>query len=186
MTIELPIQWEVRERQQVDRLYQEEFEPLVRFVIAVRGLSLGSAEDVAQEAFIRLMQHPPRDWRKCKSWLRTTAIRLAADMKRSTERFRQKAEEFGVTRNDTEHSAETQYLTALDQEKVHAALSALSETEGRALHLRMSGFAYREIANTLGLEEKQMGVFLWRAMTKLRRRYTDQTAAEDLEGGVHG
>lgn len=187
MTIKPPIPWDGHQQRQVDLLYQQEFEPLVRFVIAVRGLALPAAEDVAQEAFIRLMRNPPRDWRKSRAWLRTAAIRLAADFHHSAERFREKTEAWGEQQTDAAHSAESEYLALWDRESVRAALAELSPTEARALSLHSSGHSYREIARELNLDEKPMGVFLLRAMQKLRRHYQARTQAENLQrGGMQG
>jgi RNA polymerase sigma factor (sigma-70 family) len=122
------------------------------------------AEDLVQEAFLRLLGDPPHDEARTLAWLRVVIRRLAVDWLRDERR----------TGADTGQdvrlspSAEETALRGLEREALETALASLPDRDRRALWLRHSGHSYREIGAALGIPDNQVGVVLLRSLQKLR------------------
>lgn len=155
----------------IQRLYEKEFDGLVRHVNYIVG-SPEVAEELVQEAFIRLMTKPPRETHRIGAWLRTVANHLALDYLR-----RAKIEERVTERVAPEMpmaSVEEMTLTQIDREQIRHCLDQLNERDRQALLLRHSGYSYREVAESIGCPPDQVGVILIRAMKKLKAAYDQQ------------
>ena len=127
------------------------------------------AEDVVQETFIRLTEHPPADATGIRAWLFTVATNLARDaLKIGSRRRRLLVENGGLLRpaDPTPDAAE-----ALEREeareRVRRALATLSENERLLLLMREEGFKHREIAEALGTTTASVGTLIARALVKL-------------------
>ena len=153
----------------LSQIYREHYASLVRFLYRRIG-DQARAEDLAQEAFVRAIEHRPA---KPRSWLFTVAANLARDEgRRSSVRRRHlsliKAEEDA-------RSPEPGPEVALERretiKRVRAALSQLAERDQEALLLWEEGFDYDEIAETLGLSRGSIGTTLSRARARLAAAY---------------
>ncbi|MDA8194188.1 MAG: sigma-70 family RNA polymerase sigma factor [Thermaerobacter sp.] len=171
----------------LDRLYAGEYDRLVRYAERLCG-DEAQAEDVVQEAFMRLMAAPPPDWGRLPAWMRTVVRRLCFDVGRRlarTESLVARLEAPGAG-EPAAISAEEAALARWDGTRVVAALNALPAQQARALWLRHSGHRYQEIARMTGIPEDQVGVVLLRAMKKLRTEYGkggDWAHGTELPGG---
>ena len=163
----------------IQRLYETEFNALVRhatYMVASRDI----AEELVQEAFIRLMTKPPRDQDRVGAWLRTVVNHLALDHLRRIK----------VEERVTEHvppvalgpSVEEVTMMELERTRVQDSLKLLADRDKKALMLRHSGYSYREIADRLGCPTEQVGVILIRALKKLRRAYLGETGGGQVRG----
>lgn len=167
------------------RLYDSEFESLVRLAVRIVG-NWSAAEDVVQEAFLRGLSDGDRVVRAAP-WLRTVVIRICYDRLRSQtagERRdrRLRVEPFvGVA-----PSAEQEWETRTDQERLRRALDSLPARDRRALELRYSGYSYREIAQALHVDSATVGTLLLRAMKKLKQEYEREEDEVDEHGVLHG
>jgi RNA polymerase sigma-70 factor (ECF subfamily) len=139
---------------------------LVRFLYARLG-DTDQAEDLAQEAFIRLLRVRPRDR---EAWLFTVARNLARDHVR-LESGRARHLMLIQAAAEPERDADPDRELGRIQEacRVREALSALSERDRILLLLHHDGFRYREIAQRLGLAPTSIGSLLTRA----QRRFVD-------------
>ncbi len=160
-------------------LYESEFAVLVRhasYIVQSRDI----AEELVQEAFIRLMTKPPREQARVGAWLRTVVNNLALDYVR-----RAKVEERVTERVQTVEygpSVEDVTMTEIDRLRVQQSLKELGERDQKALMLRHSGYSYREIAERLDCPTEQVGVILIRALKKLKRVYLGETDGGQVRG----
>ncbi len=133
-------------------------------------------EDVLQEAFLRLVAAPvlnrPDD--EVAAWLRRVCLNLGANRRRDAFRARTRLERAGrlklVVVAD-EGGPASQVLRREDQSEVRAALARLPERQRDCLALRHSGYAYAEIAATLGIAIGSVGGLLARAERAFRAFY---------------
>lgn len=130
------------------------------------------AEDVVQEAFVRLALKPPRDHSHVRAWLYQVATSVAIDAQRATrrrltlvtdERAKYAA---GDPPPATDRAAEREDVRG----RVRAALAELNEKERAVLLMREDGFAHREIAAMVGTTTKSVGTMIARALAKLAGR----------------
>lgn len=147
---------------------------LVRYLARCTG-DPDLAEDLAQEAFIRLDRRPPATDVSLRGWLFTVATNLVRDHGRRHRRRR--ALLFGRPDRAPMGAPPPDPHTALERaetgRRVRAALDRLSAKEQRALLLREEGCTHREIAQAVGTTEKSVGTLLARALAKAAR-YLDR------------
>ncbi len=153
----------------LSQVYREHYRSLVRFIYRRIG-DQARAEDLAQEAFVRALEHKPAQPR---AWLFTVATNLARDEgRRSSVRRRHlsliKAE---ASASPPEPGPEVAMERRETVRRVREALSALPERNRDALLLWEEGFSYDEIAGVLGLSRSSIGTTLSRARSRLASAY---------------
>ena len=127
------------------------------------------AADVAQEAFVRL--HRRGEWPDApEAWLISVALNLLRN-----ERARGQRREKLLTGPRSERvlgdppAAPDEAASAAETRRlVRRVLDALPERDRALLLLQAEGYAYREIAAALELNEASIGVFLARARQAFR------------------
>jgi len=145
--------------------------PVYRYVLSILS-DAAEAEDVAQEAFLRLYSVVREGSRvdNVPAWVFRTAHNLAVDRLRKLDRQQscdlQTLEDLTGAR-EAENSLETDLAEKQKREAVRAALAALSPQERRCVNLRAEGLRYREIAEVLGVGLSTVQTFLIRAVRKL-------------------
>lgn len=150
-------------------VYREHYGSLVRFLYRRTG-DQARAEDLAQEAFVRALEHRPD---RPRAWLFTVALNLARDEGRHESVRRRhlrllKGEAEGATGEPPPDVTVERRETI---ERVRAALTRLGERDRDALLLREEGFSYDEIADQLGLSPGSIGTTLARARARLVEAY---------------
>ena len=156
----------VPEQPAFKQLYQEHHEWLVRW-IASRTSAGDSAQDLAHDTFLRLLDRPtlPQGIRSPRAWLAKVAGNLAID------RARRKVLErnyLALLQNlpEAEHpSPQDQYelLDLLDQ--IDQLLSGLRPIEKTTfLMARLDGLTYREVAAQLGISLSSVEKYIAKAM----------------------
>jgi RNA polymerase sigma-70 factor (ECF subfamily) len=175
--------------------------PLAERLLADRG----EAEDVVQEAFLRLARSGrteqaarhqndvgsdgpllDRPDEVVGAWLRRVVLNLGVN--RLRDRRRADARILRATRLDgtldperhpgDDDSPPHALLRAEARDEVHAALAALPERQRACLLLRHAGHSYAEIAATLGIAIGSVGVYLARGERAFRAAYrTDDPEA---------
>ena len=154
-------------------VYRETYQDLVRFLHR-KVWDADRAQDLAQEAFMRALDHDPDN---PKSFLFTVASNLARDEARAAIRRRR---HLTLIKTESEDRTTTDPVEELERERraaaVRRALDQLSERDREVLLLWDAGLNYEEIAEQTGLAVKAIGTTLSRA----RRRLVE--AHEALEG----
>jgi RNA polymerase sigma factor (sigma-70 family) len=151
-----------------EEMYGEWRLPLLRYVHRLtRDPHL--AEDVTQEAFLRLLREPravqnPRAWlfRVCTNIVRDHGRRLATE-----ERCAPPPEE------ESSESPDMEYERAEAVRLVRSALERLSPRDREALLLRESGFRYAEIAEVIGVRTEIVPTLIARALRRLQKSYQE-------------
>jgi len=155
-----------------NELYRATFPELVRFLHR-KVWDADRARDLAQEAFVRALQHEPRQPR---AWLFRVAANLALDEARTVLRRKKHLAllktEVGIQGRpeDPEAALEKKEQWAV----VKAALDTLSERDREVLLLWDAGMNYPEIAEQLGLSVGAMGTTLARARRRLTEAYREK------------
>jgi RNA polymerase sigma-70 factor (ECF subfamily) len=137
------------------------------------GLSADEAEDVLQEAFLRLAGHLKQ--RRCednlRSWLFQVAHNLSMDVHRASRRERQ--DDPGAFRGtsaepvDPGANPERIYMQKEQARQVMTAMSQLTPRQRNSVMLRAEGLRYREIAVVLGVSEQRALHLVKRALLRL-------------------
>lgn len=154
----------------VEALFARHHPPLERYLARLTG-DPDLAADVAQEAFVRLLQRRPGD-DAVRPWLFRVATNLVRDAARRKRRrrvlsFRGRAH---LSHGDPPGSPDAVVDRVASLRLVGDALHGLSDKERRALLMREEGFKHREIAEALGTTTGSVGTLLSRAIRKAADR----------------
>lgn len=154
------------------------------------------AEDIVQEAFVRLARAPhpllDRPDEEVGAWLRRVVLNLGINRLRDRRRADARLARVGrldpaldPARGPSEDGSPSQaVLRAESREEVRLALAALPERQRACLLLRHAGHSYAEIAETLGIAIGSVGVYLARGERAFRIAYQhDHPAPEHRATG---
>lgn len=169
----------------VDRLFREYHQPLVRYLTRRLG-DRDWAEEVAQETFLRAVrqEHIVSE----RSWLFAVATNLVRDDARKDIRRRRHLE---LLREQAraEEAVDPEPLSierAEEAAMARRALEMLNERDREALLMREEGLDYPEIASALDLSIKSVGTTLARARRRLIEAYESlQGNAASVARGSH-
>ena len=138
------------------------------------------AEDVVQEAFVKLADDPilARPDAEVAAWLRRVVLNLGTnrlrDRRRATDR-EERAGRLGAALVNGEDEGPARAAVRREaREQVRSALAELPERHRACLLLRHAGHSYAEIAATLGIAVGSVGVLLARAERAFRERYRER------------
>jgi RNA polymerase sigma factor (sigma-70 family) len=132
-----------------------------------------TAEDMTQEAFLKLYQTPPREEGNLAGWLNSVVTNLAYNYLRG-ERNRAKRECSHCLREiniSQQLSTEENFLQREEVCLVHDALRQLPPRERFCLLLKYSGATYSEIAAATGIKPGSIGAVLARARARFKKEY---------------
>ncbi len=134
----------------------------------------GLAEDVTQEVFLRLYNNLDsiNDAEMLRPWLIRVAINVARNALRTKFRANTRDENYvkeyeGVS----DFSVETSYEQREQLSEVNRALLKIKEPLRSCLLLKQQGLSYKEIAESLSLNETSVGTFVARARKEFVRFY---------------
>jgi RNA polymerase sigma factor (sigma-70 family) len=137
----------------------------------------GLAEDVTQEVFLRLYRNPgsPPSDELLRPWLLRVTLNVARNTLRGQSRAVAREEEFAKrTYTEGELAAfapEEEFERRTQLEAAQRALDKIKEPMRSCLLLKQQGLSYREIANTLQLNENNVGSLIARARKEFVRVY---------------
>jgi RNA polymerase sigma-70 factor (ECF subfamily) len=148
-----------------------------RYLRALRA-SPATAEELAQEAFLRLFRYlrAGNQLRDPATWVLRVAHNLWRDEQRKAS-WRQEMSEndppdrLAAERRDPQPGAEERLLLHEREERLAALLETLTPFEQQALHLRAEGLRYREIATVMGSNISTVASSIRRAVERLGRLY---------------
>jgi RNA polymerase sigma-70 factor, ECF subfamily len=154
----------------IRRLFERHYPSLVWYLHGRLG-DRDLAEDLAQEAFVRLLDKPPRE---PDAWLYVVAGNLARDARRSEGRRARHlsildAPEQLADAADPAPNADAAMCTAEESALVRATLAMLPERDAALLVMRADRFSYREIAASIGVAPTSVGPLLARAQQRFIR-----------------
>ncbi len=159
-----------RLEEQIVELYATMRPPLLGYAYHVVG-STGEAEDLVQNAFLKLFDQLKRDANilNLRSWLYRVVHNMAIDYSRrkgiheslNAEWLEQKM------MSDRALSAEEDLIR---RQRIALSLRALNERERHCLMLRAEGLSYTEIGEVLGVSQKAVSVYLSRGLKKFEVR----------------
>ncbi len=162
-------------------LYRSTVPDLVRFLHR-KVWDAERAKDLAQEAFVRALQHEPK---RPRAWLFQVAANLARDEARTVIRRRKHLVLLkGEAEAQEEERVKDPATELSEQEKwsrVREALDALSDKDRDVLLLWDAGQSYTEIAKQTGLAVGAVGTTLARARRRLAEAYEANTREEKEE-----
>lgn len=142
----------------------------------------GLAEDVTQEVFLRLYKNMDAivDEEMLRPWLIRVALNLAKNTVRGNVRANTRDENY-VKEVDIKSvsSVETDYEQREKVKEIHRALDKIKEPLRSCLVLKKQGFSYKEIAESLSLNESSIGTFIARARKEFVKFY-DKFGKEQL------
>jgi RNA polymerase sigma factor (sigma-70 family) len=151
------------------QLFQENHEALCRYLIRYTG-DPDLAADLAQEAFLRLLEHRP-DGQVARNWLFRVATNLACDTVRGRRRRTLLLQRAGsrIPQGDPPPTPDQLVERSQRALRVQQALLQLAHKERTALLLREEGFRHHEIAEAIGAAPNSVGTLMARAIRKLAR-----------------
>ena len=158
-------------------LYRTTFPDLVRFLHR-KVWDAERARDLAQEAFVRALQHEPKQPR---AWLFQVAANLAKDEARTVIRRKKHLVLLKSETESRERSIKDPATELAERERwaeVREALDSLSEKDRDALLLWDAGQSYTEIARELDLAVGAVGTTLARARRRLADAYNEREKAD--------
>lgn len=134
----------------------------------------GLAEDVTQEVFIRLYKHMDSlpDLEMLRPWLIRVALNVAKNTLRGNIRANTRDENYvKETVDNSVFSVESEYEQKSEVSEINRALSRVKEPLRSCLVLKQQGLSYREIAESLSLNETSIGTYVARARAEFARFY---------------
>ena len=134
------------------------------------------AEDIAQEAMVRLYTHRVEGPEQgIRAWLFRTATHLIRDQYRVHENRRRLLQENPVTLTEPDDPHRH-----LERDEVRArartALDVLPERDKEMLLMRYGGFSYKEIAETVEIAATSVGTLLARAESRFAQALDKEEA----------
>ncbi|HPS42272.1 MAG TPA: sigma-70 family RNA polymerase sigma factor [Anaerolineaceae bacterium] len=167
----------VSDVQAFSRLYDVYFPRLFKYIL-FRVYDEHLADDLVSDVFERLLNQLPRfipGKAPFSAWVFGIARHVVADALRRRSRQRWLSLESLSGHSETESPVE-KGLEEHDQvERLRGALRTLTSRENDLVSLKFSsGLTNRQIAALTGLRENNVGIILFRALTKLRHEMTRQ------------
>lgn len=168
----------------VDRLFREYHQPLVRYLTRRLG-DRDWAEEVAQETFLRAVKQDRIVSER--SWLFAVATNLVRDEARKDIRRRRRLEVLREqARADEAVDPEPLSLERAEEAALaRRALDELTERDREALLMREEGLDYTEIAEALELSVGSVGTTLARARRRLVEAYESLQGNGSVVRGTH-
>lgn len=152
-----------------DALYERLQPSLWRYVHRLVG-DADVADDVVQEAFVRLLKRPELSGNAARLWLFTVATNLVRDRGRTTVRRRRLLSAV-PTDTPTVTLADRRLEREEEVRAVRQALEKLSERDRQLLMMREEGFKYHEIAEVVGTAPSSIGTLIARAAKRFTEVY---------------
>jgi RNA polymerase sigma-70 factor (ECF subfamily) len=158
-----------------DDLFDRLYPSLFRYLNRLTG-DADAAEDIAQEAFVRLLKQQLPE-AEIRPWLFTVAMNLVRDRARKNER-RQRLLSGAPTMVSVEPRPDDRVEQIEDIEAVQAALEKLSDRDRQLLLMRAEGFKYEEIAGVIGVAPASVGTLIARALKRFIEAYRSNGSSD--------
>lgn len=135
------------------------------------------AEEIAQEAFVKLYSKPPNKYENIGGWLSRVATNLAYNYLRSEKSRLLREDKIGRKKCVVDSSEE---MVIRDEETrvVRHTLQALQERDRLCLLMKHSGFSYDEISEAIGVKKSSVGTIIARAQAKFKKLYLEKRGSD--------
>jgi RNA polymerase sigma-70 factor (ECF subfamily) len=164
----------------INALFEEVYPPLFRYCNRLTG-DPDTAEDMAQEAFVRLLERGPRGHANgLRVWVFRVATNLIRDAGRQASNRRRILD--GVPPPEPVSGPEGEAERRENIASVRAALDRLAPRDREVLILRQEGFSYREIAQVVNVAPTSVGTLLARALGRFRAVYVKENEGNGTSG----
>ena len=134
----------------------------------------GLAEDITQETFLKLYDNLDsiKNEEMLKPWLIRVAMNLAKNTIRGNSRANAREEKYvKENREHDEFTAEKRLVQKETVTEVQTALDKVKEPLRSCLILKQQGLSYKQIAESLELNETSIGTFIARGKKEFIRFY---------------
>jgi RNA polymerase sigma-70 factor (ECF subfamily) len=152
-----------------DALFREHYPRVVAMLARLTG-DRGQAEEIASDAFCKLSKGGA-----CSSlpWLYRVATNAGLDALRRNARRRQHEQAAHVEslRSASTDCALERILIEERRARVQAVLAEMKPRDAQLLVLRADGLAYRELAESLGVQASSIGTLLARAEAEFEGKF---------------
>jgi RNA polymerase sigma factor (sigma-70 family) len=160
-------------------IFESHYPSVCRKLTSLLG-SRAAAEDVTQEAFIKLYEAPPREFSNLGGWLTRVATNMAYNHLYSEKSRRRRESETGSFLTAAESDPGEALLRSEEAAFTGLVLEQLPERDRACLLLKYSGMDYASIARVIGVKESSVGTLLARARARFKSEYLK------LGGSDHG
>ena len=154
--------------------FREHYPRIVGLLVRLTG-DRGQSEEIAADVFSKLSRRPGLLAAETDfvPWIYRVATNAGLDALRSNSRRRRREEAAGLEglRSSPGGDALSGMLREERCARVRAVLSALKPRDAQLLLLRANGLAYRELAETMGIQPGSIGTLLARAEADFERRF---------------
>ncbi len=157
----------------IEALYNQYQPGLLRYLTRFTG-DPNEAEDVAQEAYLRLVRSPPDREDNLRGWLFVVATNVVRD--RSKKRHEEALSPSAVDNIPAPGRAWDPAATLECKEIgeiVRRVLVKLTKRERTVLLMRQEGFDHKEIAAAVGATTKSVGTMIFRSLNRLKQELGD-------------
>jgi RNA polymerase sigma factor (sigma-70 family) len=159
--------------QTISQFFEEQRDAVYFYLISI-GSRAAEAEEITQEAFLRLYRELRRGGKveNPRAWVFRVAQNLAIDRWKSERYVEPMAsellEQVVDSRIDPAPNPEEKALEEERHRRLYEALLGLSVQQQRCMHLRAEGFSFAEVAEILNLSHSTVKEFVRRAVKRLR------------------
>ena len=166
----------------------ESFAGDLRRYVAKRTRDTDAAEDIVQEAFVRLQaeSRAGRSPSNLRAWLYRVSLNLVIARARRSETVRKKA--YRIAAEGVAQSPEVLFMESERDRAVRAAIRIAGSVGATSLLLAAEGYTGREIGLLIGRSEGATRTLMCRARAVIRRELADGDAPLDrcpASGDVH-
>lgn len=151
-----------------DATFTANYRRVARVVLRIVG-DPARAEDLAVDAFSRLLNHPSAQGPGVEAWLYRTAVRLGIDELR--RRARRERYEQWLAFVLPPRPPDELFASAQERGRVRTVLAALPRRQAELLLMRTEDVSHDDIARVLAVKPASVTVLLSRAKQAFRKEY---------------
>lgn len=163
-------------KQDLDEAFRQHFGEICRRTYYLTG-NRAVAEELAQEAFLKLWEKPPKQPDNISGWLHRVATNLSFNHLRKEKIRQSHTLDIAECERAIVH-IDDQVGRNLQATAVRKILDSLTPRERMLLLLKNEGMSYREIGEALEIEEASVGSLLLRARRRFKELYQENYGGE--------
>lgn len=158
----------------LEGIFHDHYPRIVNMLTRLTG-DRAQAEEIASDVFCKLSRRRAalRGEQGRLAWMYRVATNAGLDAVRSNSRRRRHEQQAGAEtwRAAGQTGALDEMLREERRLRVQAVLATLKPREAQLLLLRATGLAYREVAETLGIQPGSVGTLLARAEAEFEKKF---------------